>query len=77
MRIELDESIIIIKQPLITNEVTAFTLIKFEDDGETIKALTDLGYVTIYDNNNYPEGGIFNLDKEDVIMITKTIIQNL
>jgi hypothetical protein len=77
MRIELDNPVTIVVQPEITNEITAYTLIRFEDDGETIRALTDLGYVTLFTGSAYPVGGIFGLDRKDTIDLVTNEIEKL
>ena len=75
--INLQNPVIVVIQPEITQTYTSYEIIRFEDDGETIKCLTNLGYVTVYDKDDYPRDGIFELNKTATIALVTAQIQNL
>jgi hypothetical protein len=73
----LDEPIIQVIQEEITREITEFQILKYEDNGTQIKALTNLGYVITHDGTGYPEGGIFSLRPKDIDDVVVVEIENL
>lgn len=77
MRIEFTRPINRVIQKEIKEEFTHFIILKFEDDGETISAITDFGYILIYGVDNYPRNGIFGLDRNVIVDLVKTEIESI
>lgn len=64
-------------QPEITREITAFTIQKYEDTGTQLLALTDLGYIVLFEGEAYPIGGIFATTAEQLELKCEEAINNL
>jgi hypothetical protein len=76
-KINLDEPIDRIIQEEIKETLNSFYIIKWEDTGTEINCATNLGLISLYNLDDYPRGGIFNLNESDLIDLVKSKITGL